>query len=58
MEDWQRRRRSRNLALALALGALVLMLYAVSFVKTRDLEDKRHRENRQAHPVSPSTSTP
>ena len=29
----QKRRRQRNIAIALALGALVILFYAVSFVK-------------------------
>ncbi|MEE1657886.1 hypothetical protein VB618_16925 [Microvirga sp. CF3062] len=53
MDDWQERRRRRNLALALTLLGLVVMLYAVSFVKTRELEDQRHREDPQAHSLAP-----
>ncbi len=56
MDDWQKRRRRRSLALALTLLGLVVILYTVSFVKTRELEDQRHRENPQAH--TPAKTTP
>ncbi|MCG7392913.1 hypothetical protein MHY87_08360 [Microvirga sp. ACRRW] len=49
MDDWQKRRRRKNLALALTLTTLVAIFYAISFVKTRDLETLRHQEDPQAH---------
>jgi len=55
MDDWQKRRSRRNDALALALFALIAIFYAVSFVKTRELEDRRHREDPQAHAPAPAT---
>lgn len=58
MDDWRKRRGRRNLALALALVALTVILYAVSFVKTREREDLRHREDPQAHAVAPSKAAP
>ena len=56
MDEWKQRRNRRNLALALMLLGLVVILYAVSFVKTRELEDQRHRVDSQAH--APAKATP
>ena len=40
---------SKNAAMAGALLALAVLLYAVSLVRTREAEERRHRENPQAH---------
>ena len=53
MNEWKQRRNRRNLALALTLLGLTIILYAVSFVNTQELEEQRHRENPQAHLLAP-----
>jgi hypothetical protein len=58
MDNWKNRRNRRNLALALALVALAAIFYTITFVKTRELEDRRHQEDPQAHPVGPSKTVP
>lgn len=41
--------KSRNRALAAALIVLAIMFYAVSVVRMRDGEERRHREDPAAH---------
>jgi hypothetical protein len=50
--------KSRNLALAAALIGLVVLFYAVTVVRMRETEDRRHQSDPTAHsapavPISP-----
>ncbi|AOG06814.1 hypothetical protein [Bosea sp. RAC05] len=47
--------KSRNGALAIALVALAVLFYAVSVVRMREVEDRRHQTDPKAHA---STSRP
>lgn len=55
--DITRLRKRRNVALALALFLLAVIFYAVSFVKTREQEDRRHQQDPQAHTSGASKPT-
>ena len=52
--------RSRNLALAAALIGLVVLFYAVTVVRMRESEDRRHLSDPQAHstPAEPAGPRP
>lgn len=41
--------KSRNGALAIALVALAVLFYAVSVVRMREVEDRRHQTDPKAH---------
>jgi hypothetical protein len=41
--------RSRNVALAVSLTALAILFYAVTVVRMRESEDRRHLNDPQAH---------
>jgi hypothetical protein len=43
--------RSRNLALAASLTAMAILFYAVTVVRMRETEDRRHLSDPQAHSV-------
>jgi hypothetical protein len=57
MDDWKKRRNRKNLALALTLVALAVIFYTITLVKTRELEDRRHQKDAQAHAVTPFKTT-
>ncbi|MGX1790779.1 hypothetical protein ACWIGM_28800 [Bosea sp. NPDC055332] len=48
--------KSRNVALAAALTGLVVLFYAVTLVRMRETEDRRHQSDPQAHsaPAEPA----
>jgi len=50
--------KSRNAALAAALVVLAVLFYAVSVVRMRETEDRRHREDPKAHAAGPATPPP
>lgn len=52
--------RSRNVALAAALIGLVVLFYAVTVVRMRESEDRRHQNDPQAHsaPAEPAGPKP
>lgn len=50
--------KSRNGALAIALVALAVLFYAVSVVRMREAEDRRHRTDPKAHASGAPTSSP
>ena len=41
--------KSRNAALAVSLIALAILFYAVTVVRMRETEDRRHQSDPQAH---------
>lgn len=47
---------SRNIALAASLIALAVLFYAVTLVRMRETEDRRHQSDPQAHsaPAEPA----
>ncbi len=50
--------KSRNVALAVALIALAILFYAVSVVRMREVEDRRHQTDPKAHSSSAPPSSP
>lgn len=52
--------KSRNAALAGALIALATLFYAVTVVRMRETEDRRHQSDPQAHsaPTEPASPKP
>ncbi|MCP4563364.1 MAG: hypothetical protein GY873_16425 [Bosea sp.] len=52
--------RSRNLALAASLAALAILFYAVTLVRMRESEDRRHLDDPKAHsaPAEPTSPKP
>lgn len=50
--------RSRNLALAASLTALAILFYAVTVVRMRETEDRRHLNDPQAHAVPTEPANP
>jgi cbb3-type cytochrome oxidase subunit 3 len=52
--------KSRNTALAIALIALAILFYAVTIVRMRESEDRRHLNDPQAHsaPTEPTSRLP
>jgi len=52
--------KSRNVALGVALIALAIMFYAVTVVRMRETEDRRHLSDPQAHsaPAEPASPRP
>ncbi|MBX9907867.1 MAG: hypothetical protein K2Z25_04065 [Beijerinckiaceae bacterium] len=50
--------KSRNGALAIALVALAVLFYAVSVVRMREVEDRRHQTDPKAHASGAPASSP
>ncbi|MCV9940462.1 hypothetical protein OIU35_29280 [Boseaceae bacterium BT-24-1] len=52
--------KSRNIALGVALIALAVLFYAVTVVRMRETEDRRHLNDPQAHsaPAGPASLAP
>jgi hypothetical protein len=50
--------KSRNGALAAALIALAVLFYAVSVVRMRETEDRRHQTDPQAHSSGAAPTSP
>lgn len=50
--------KSRNAALAVSLVALAVLFYAVTIVRMRETEDRRHQNDPQAHTVPTEPASP
>jgi hypothetical protein len=50
--------KSRNAALAVSLVALAVLFYAVTIVRMRETEDRRHQNDPQAHSASAGPAGP
>lgn len=50
--------KSRNRALAAALILLAILFYAVSVVRMRETEDRRHQQDPKAHSAGAATAVP
>jgi hypothetical protein len=49
-----RLQKRRSVALGLTLFVTAVIVYAISFIKTRELEEQRHQKDPQAHALRPS----
>lgn len=50
--------RSRNVALAASLTALAVLFYAVTVVRMRESEERRHLSDPQAHSAPAEAGSP